>query len=161
MARDRRQNDARCDVGHLRNLSVRQIMAAMRVDRAIAPVLALWLSGVCCLLLCASVCADRAPASAEHGCCARSAEIEAEESCGAGAAIGVEGSGAGGTCCFLSSRHATSAPLPDGFGTPAAPPVSSTVPAAVAAAPDARVAVVTLPVQNRGDTYLRCCVFLI
>ena len=160
MARDPRQKDGRCDTGHLRNLSVRQIMAAMRVDRAIAPVLALWLSGVCCLLLCASVCTDREPASAERGCCVRSAEIEAEEAC-EGAAMGVEGSGAGGTCCFLSSRRATSAPLPDGFGTPAAPPVSGTVPDAVAAAPDARIAVATLPVQNRGDTYLRCCVFLI
>ena len=136
-------------------------MAEMRVDRAIAPVLALWLSGVCCLLLCVSVCGEPAAASpAEHSCCARSAEIEAEESC-EGPAIAVEGQGAGGTCCFLASRSTTNAPLPDGSYAPAAPPVTGVAPVAVAAAPAAPVQIASAPVQNRGDTYLRCCVFLI
>ena len=135
-------------------------MTAMRVDRAIAPILALWLSGVCCLLLCVSVCAEPASTPAEHDCCARSAAIEAEESC-EGAVIAVEGRGSGGTCCFLASRHATNAPLPEGSSAPLAPPVAGAAPVAVAAAPMARVPVAAAPVQNRGDTYLRCCVFLI
>ena len=135
-------------------------MAAMRVDRAIAPVLALWLSGVCCLLLCVSVCAEAATPSADHGCCARSAEIEAEASC-EGPAIAVEGRGGDGSCCFLGSRHATNAPLPDLSSSPLAPPATGTAPIVVAASVADRPAVAALPVQNRGDTYLRCCVFLI
>jgi hypothetical protein len=133
----------------------------MRVDRAIAPVLALWLSGICCLLLCVSVCAEPAAASsAEHGCCTRSAEIEAEASCD-GPAIAGEGQGAGSTCCFLTSRHATNAPLPDGSPAPVAACATSSAPVAVATAPVAPAYVAAPLVQNRGDTYLRCCVFLI
>lgn len=133
----------------------------MRVDRAIAPVLALWLSGVCCLLLCVSVCAESAAASsAKRGCCARGVEIDAEASCD-GPAIAGEGQGAGGACCFLSSRPMTNAPLPDGSQAPVAASATSSAPVAVATAPVAPAFVAAPLARNRGDTYLRCCVFLI
>jgi hypothetical protein len=48
------------DTDRLPRRPTQSIMAVMRFDRAIAPVLALWLSGVCCLLLCLSVCGQPA-----------------------------------------------------------------------------------------------------
>ncbi len=141
-------------------------MAGMRLTRAIAPVLVVWLSGVACLLVCASMCARTAEAAEHqqrHACCARSAEIEAEESCDAappGADMRAEASLT--ECCLLTARASTRAPLPQGFAIPLAPAVARVAPTvAIADGTVVPIPTASAPVLNRGDTHLRCCVFLI
>ena len=134
----------------------------MDVRRAIAPALALWLSGVCCLLMCAAVCGEPgAGAASARDCCARSAEIEAEEAACSGPAIGGPATHAAGTCCFLSTRAAAHVPRPDTSAAPLASPdarVSTVVPTPVEPPAPPRATVLA---TSRGDTPLRCCVFLI
>ena len=130
--------------------------------RAIAPALAFWLSGACCLLLCAAVCGEaRADASAERDCCTRNAEIEAEEAASCRTAIGTPTDKPHGECCFLSTRAATNVPLPDGSGAPAVPPAPRVSAIVLAAAAPAGPLPQPVPATSRGDTYLRCCVLLI
>jgi hypothetical protein len=136
----------------------------MRIARAIAPALAVWLSGVACLLACTSMCARAADArpGGEHPCCHRSAEIEAEESgCAAAPAAEVRGEPSFDSCCFLRSRASLPGPVPKSVGAPLAPAVDRGVAIAADPAPPAAAPAAAFPVLNRGSTYLRCCVFLI
>ena len=131
--------------------------------RAIAPALAVWLSGIACLLACTSMCARAADHSAPaRACCHRSAEIEAEES-GAvtGAVAELRGEPSLDSCCFLRARASVPGPVPKSVDAPLAPPVARDVVASDAAARPQTAAVASFPPLNRGDTHLRCCVFLI
>ena len=137
----------------------------MLPTRAIAPALAVWLSGVACLLACAAMCGRAAAAehpAVERACCHRSAEIEAEESgCAALPSDELRGEPSLASCCFLRARASIPGPVPKSVAAPLAAPVACGVPTVenFAGAPIAAAA--SFPVLNRGDTHLRCCVFLI
>src|SRR5262249_38596789 len=131
---------------------------------AIVPALAIWLSGLACLIVCASTCAraEAAPTAHPRACCARSAQIEAEESCGALVSLDeIRGEPSFDGCCFLTARSTTQAPVPKSF---------TVVPSSALARTDFWIecdaslpqpSPPATPVLDRGDTHLRCCVFLI
>jgi hypothetical protein len=114
-------------------------------------------SGLACLLLCATVCAENAPKA--RACCHESAEERAASGGVDGVAIDRTRDAAG--CCMLRARNTLAAPVPSGFDAPASPPPSSATLVVAPAAPLPTAPVVSGPVHNRGDTHLRCCVFLI
>lgn len=147
-----------------------------RFGRLITPLLLVWLSGVGCLLHCAAICASGAPeahdaaaarpaeASGEHACCHAPGELDAGDAAGEApgglpAARALRGDGATDSCCMLAGRRSIRAPVPDGVDAPVVVARRYAGPLAAAAPPvlPAR----SLPVLNRGDTHLRCCVFLI
>ena len=134
-------------------------MAAMQLRRAIAPVLAVWLSGLCCLLMCTAVCAE--PAVVRGDCCARNAAIAAEEEACSGPAIAGEASPSESGCCFLTSRVATTATMPEAPAVAAAPAAVSAATVVFAVVDPDSPPPAAVPATSRGDTYLRCCVFLI
>ena len=136
--------------------------------RVLASFLLVWMSGVACLLHCATVCAHAATEEArscsamaetasDSCCCEEEAAETIEVEPGRDAARGVTEAS---SCCLLRAREAAPAPVP----------ASVDAPAIEAAAPAIQVLAASTPVysgdraqpiRNRGDTYLRCCVFLI
>ena len=72
----------------------------------------------------------------------------------------VRGVAEASACCLLRAREAFPAPVPASVDAPAVMPAPVELPA-LASVDSACPADRTLPIRNRGDTYLRCCVFLI
>jgi hypothetical protein len=139
-------------------------MRVMKLERAIAPVLAVLLSGIACLAVCAFGCrAEASGPPAMRACCSRSAAIDAEESCARGPASShMEGVPSLETCCFFAGRADArlTPPRDDGAGGAVAPERARIV--LVPAAAGVRIAFTSAgPPRDRGDTHLRCCVFLI
>lgn len=138
----------------------------MRISRTIAPVLAFWLSGAFCLLMCATVCARVEPSAGSTGdvrpCCARSAAIDAEKSraCDASGTI-IRGVGGHRNCCFLSARTSVRAPLPDAAAPAPIVPVSRCFDVPPSEHDGIVVADFHAPPLSRSDTHTRICVFLI
>lgn len=131
--------------------------------RLLAPAITVWLSGALCLITCLAVCASSAAAceaSSEHSCCERMREV-ADDDAEPPASLSAESVAGVSGCCLMfgnrptvegPQRHETSidADVADGF-------VAAVRPAGLDVARFASA----LPVRSRGDTYLRCCVFLI
>lgn len=135
----------------------------MRGTRTIAATVVFWLSGLACLVVCATGCAE-AKGAASHvpACCARSAAIDAEASCEAGLPGDVlRGEPSFASCCFLAARPDGRAPAPGNAfpDAPAAEPAGVDLRLRSASAPVDPAPVEYLP--DRGDTHVRCCVFLI
>ena len=140
------------------------------VGRTLVPLLLVWLSGVGCLLYCATLCQTSAPEScapapavaAEHACCTDSGETaEAETPATLPNQRALRAETHSTTCCMLARRGSVEAPVPDGVHSPAATGVRRhDLPVAAAASAPA-IPVRHAPPRSRGDTHLRCCVFLI
>lgn len=107
----------------------------------------------CCLVdvMAATTCA--CPSDVRPACCAVAAEASD------GATLSVQGRG-GPTCPMLPTSYgdAESARKDDPIDQPAFAPEPIFVPAECQSAVPSRV---PATVDNRGDTYLRCCVLLI
>lgn len=131
--------------------------------RLLAPAITVWLSGALCLITCLAVCASSAAAceaSSDHSCCERmsqSADADSEPP----ASISAESvTGASGCCLMFGSRPTVEGPQRHEtsiHSESAERFIASVQPAGQDVARYAS----TLPVRSRGDTYLRCCVFLI
>lgn len=131
--------------------------------RIVAPALAVWLSGVICLMCCSEICraeTDDCHGTTEPSCCAPKTEaLDADVEPPAALSVPLESAPARG-CMLSTARPDIEAPLPDGSLTAPALPAMVDVPVASRPEPIAGVAS-TYPVRSRGDTHLRCCVFLI
>lgn len=131
--------------------------------RLLAPAITVWLSGALCLITCLAVCASSAAAceaSSEHSCCERmnqASDADAEPT----ASISAESvTGVSGCCLMLGNRPTVEGPQRHETSIDAESSerlIASVQPAGQDVARFAS----TLPVRSRGDTYLRCCVFLI
>ena len=131
--------------------------------RLIAPAITVWLSGALCLITCLAVCASSATAceaSSEHSCCERMSEA-ADADAEPPASISAESvTGVSGCCLMFGNRPTVEGPQRVETSIDADAPerfIASVQPAGQ----DVARFVSTLPVRSRGDTYLRCCVFLI
>ena len=127
--------------------------------------LTLWLSGILCLVACVR---DETGVAKYlelvRPCCVQSAQLDAEEACTT-TPIGVprmERTPSFETCCFLVAHGDTQAPVSSSRPMPDSPAADGASMSSVVrdgSTVDAESS--ALHVQNRGDTHLRCCVFLI
>lgn len=131
--------------------------------RMLAPAITVWLSGALCLLSCLAVCGASTMACEkpkESSCCAESCEIAGSDAEQGPMLAAGSISGVSHVCSMFGRRPPVDGPQRHPL------PVDSDVQArfvATVAAPvpvDSRYSS-TLPVRSRGDTHLRCCVFLI
>ncbi len=131
--------------------------------KLIAPAITVWLSGALCLITCLAVCAASATAceaATKSSCCERSCE-EADSDAEPPASISAESVDRASGCCLMfgnrptveqPQRHETSVDTDE---------PSKFIAYLRSNRPDVERFASALPVRSRGDTYLRCCVFLI
>ena len=131
--------------------------------RLLAPAITVWLSGALCLVTCLAVCATSAAACeapSEHSCCDRMRDV-ADEDAEPPASLSAESlAGVSGCCLMFGNRPTVEQPQRHEMSVDAEETESFVAFVQPAGSDFARFAS-ALPVRSRGDTYLRCCVFLI
>ncbi len=131
--------------------------------RILAPAITVWLSGMLCLITCLAVCASSAAAceaSSEHSCCERMRDT-ADDDAEPPASLSAESvAGTSGCCLMFGNRPTVEGPQRHDTSIDADDAERFVASVRTSGADVARFAS-TLPVRSRGDTYLRCCVFLI
>ena len=131
--------------------------------RFLAPAITVWLSGALCLITCLAVCATSASAceaTTKASCCAESCDERDSDVEPLASLSAVSVTGTSGCCLMFGRRPTVEGPQRHESTIDADGPQRFFV-SAVVAGPDAPGRHSTLPVRSRGDTYLRCCVFLI
>ena len=131
--------------------------------KLIAPAITVWLSGALCLVTCLAVCAASATAceaATKSSCCEQTRE-EADRDAEPPASISAESVDRASGCCLMFGNRPT-VEQPQRHESS----VDTDEPAKFIAylrsnRPDVERFASALPVRSRGDTYLRCCVFLI
>ena len=148
---------------------VRRAISSRGPGRVLASLLLVWVSGAACLLHCATICAADVVEEASGHCATMAEEPAASCCCDEEPAETVEveeghdavrGVSEASACCLLRAREAFPAPVPTSVDAPAVEPASVELPTLAAVEPPCPTDS-ALPIRNRGDTYLRCCVFLI
>lgn len=151
-------------------------------NRPVVAGLAMWLSGLVCLFCCAATCAastdhcamddsamvgsvqSEAQENGEHACCAKQRRAE-EAKTAAKARISPDGAITTErdpeVCCALKARLTAAVPLPVPPQIPGVELVAVTLPVLIVEPTPIAYPRDAIPPLNRGDTHLRCCVFLI
>lgn len=150
--------------GHtLRTMARDPIAPFGLTGRLLAPAITVWLSGMLCLITCLAVCASSAAAcgaSSEHSCCERMRDT-ADDDAEPLASLSAESvARTSGCCLMLGNRPTVEGPQRHDTSVDADYAERFVASVRTSGADVARFAS-TLPVRSRGDTYLRCCVFLI